>query len=428
MKSDLIFMVEKNLRLAVLYQARKSLDQGKLSGVEKDELLKLLDVLILSIKKHFPPDEWENETRILAENLISSQALLALAKRQADELDALKKLSLNLTSNLDLPTVLDAVVREAMLLVKNARAAHIFLYINNKLEFGAALDTTGERNRAYSEPRKDGLTYMVARTGETIMVEDMKTHPIYKDAPPDWSGSIVGISLKIDQRVVGVMNVSRDSEGKFSPLELRLLSLLANQAAVAISNASLLQTLSKQAYSDTVTGLPNRRALDERLDAEIINARRTGTSFAVVMMDLDGFKRVNDTYGHEVGDLVLRAAFNVIAAGIRSSDFIARYGGDELTLLLHQSDIRASKLVTDKILENLAKFTYRAPNGSGLKLGISGGVAIYPSHGNSAPALMRAADAALYNAKKHHRGTFLSAKAATGPLSPLTLNRKNEGS
>lgn len=420
-------MAEQKKQLAVLHQARKILEQGRLSNSEKDQLFKILDILVLSLKQFSPPEDWENESRILAENLVSSQALLALAKQQADELDALKKLSLNLTSNLDLPTVLDAVVREAMVLVKDTRAAHIFLYINNKLEFGTALDAGGERNKPYSEPRQDGLTYTVARTGETIMVEDMQTHPLYKDAPPDWSGSIVGIPLKIDRRVVGVMNLSRDSVGKFSSLELHLLGLLANQAAVAISNASLLQTLSKKAYSDTVTGLPNRRALDERLDAEIINARRTGGTFAVVMMDLDGFKRVNDTYGHEVGDLVLRSVFNVVAVGIRSSDFIARYGGDELTLLLHQSDIRASKLVTDKILENLAKYTYKAPDGSGVKLGISGGVAIYPSHGRSAPALMRAADAALYNAKKHHRGTFITAKAATGPLSPLTLNRTKDG-
>lgn len=418
-------MVDKNFRFAVLQQARKTLNQGKLSSTEKDELLKILDILILSLIRYSPPEEWEDKARALADSFVSSHALISLAKQQADELDALKKLSLNLTSNLDLPTVLEAVVREAMGLVKHTRAAHIFLYINDKLEFGSALDMVGERNRAFSEPRENGLTYAVARSGEMIIVEDMKSHPLYVDAPPDWHGSIVGIPLNIGQRVVGVMNLSRDSVGKFSPLELRLLSLLADQAAVAVSNASLLQTLSKKAYSDTVTGLPNRRALDERLEAEIINARRTGSSFAVVMMDLDGFKRVNDTYGHEIGDLVLRSVFNVIAVGIRSSDFIARYGGDELTLLLHQSDIRAAKLVTDKILENLAKFTYRAPDGTGIKLGVSGGVAIFPAHGRSAPALMRAADAALYNAKKHHRGTFITAKAATGPLSPLALSRKD---
>jgi len=145
------------------------------------------------------------------------------------------------------------------------------------------------------------------------------------------------------------------------------------------------------------------------------------------MMDLDGFKSVNDSYGHEVGDQVLRAVFNVVAVGIRSSDFIARYGGDELTLILAKSNMQAAKLVTEKILENIAKFSYKAPNGKAIKLGISGGIAIYPTHGRSGPELLRAADAALYDAKKHYRGTFIIAKAATGPLDPLTLSRKNNG-
>ena len=94
--------------------------------------------------------------------------------------------------------------------------------------------------------------------------------------------------------------------GGFSTSELRLLSLLSDQAAVAISNASLHQMISRQAYSDTLTGLPNRRALDERLEEEVLSARRNNYSFAVIMMDLDGFKDVNDTYGHSTGDDVLR--------------------------------------------------------------------------------------------------------------------------
>jgi diguanylate cyclase (GGDEF)-like protein len=117
----------------------------------------------------------------------------------------------------------------------------------------------------------------------------------------------------------------------------------------------------------------------------------------------------------------------VISFGIRSSDFIARYGGDELTLILAKSDVQAAKLVTDKILENLAKFSYKAPDGKGIKLSASGGIAIYPNHGRSGPELLRAADAALYDAKKHQRGKFLIAKAATGPLDPLALERKKTG-
>jgi two-component system cell cycle response regulator len=420
-------MAENKLHLAILEQARASLDRENLTDSEKDTLLKLLDILILALEKYAPPENLAGELHILAERLISSQALLTLAAQQADELDALKILSLNLTANLDLPTVLDAVVKEAMRLVNNTRIVHIFLYTSNKLEFGASLDSDGRKNRIFSHPRKGGLTETVVRKGQAIIVENMKNHSLYKDAPADWSGSIIGIPLKIGEKVVGVMNLSREKTGGFSTSELRLLNMLANQAAVAVSNASLHQSISKKAYTDTITGLANRRALDEHLESELINARRTNSPFAVIMMDLDGFKSVNDTYGHEVGDQVLRAVFNVVSVGIRSSDFIARYGGDEVTLILTKSNLQSAKLVAEKILESIAKFSYKAPNGNAINLGISGGIAIYPTHGRSGSDLLRAADAALYDAKRHQRGTFSVAKGITGPLDPLALSRKENG-
>jgi len=424
-------MVEKNLYLAVLNQAREILDQSDQTVQEKDGILKLLDILILSLEKFIHPDNMAGESRILAEKLISSQALLSLAAQQADELDALKILSLNLTASLDLPTVLDAVAKESMRLMDDARIVHIFLYTNGKLEFGASLDSNGQKNRVFSEPRKGGLTETVASMGKMIIVEDMKNHSLFKNAPANWSGSIIGIPLKIGEKVVGVMNLSRNTTGSFSVTELRLLNMLANQAAVSISNARLHQLISKKAYTDTITGLANRRALDEHLESEIINGRRTNSSFAVMMMDLDGFKSVNDTYGHEIGDQVLRAVFNVVSVGIRSSDFIARYGGDELTLILAKSDLNAAKLVAEKILENIAKFSYKAPDGKPIKLGISGGIAVYPNHRYSGPELLRAADAALYYAKKHNRGKFLPAKPVTGNLDKLNfknqLPKENKG-
>ncbi|MGC8856571.1 MAG: hypothetical protein ACP5QU_07220 [Anaerolineae bacterium] len=119
--------------------------------------------------------------------------LLRLFKQQSDELNALRKLSLNLTSSLDLAVVLDAVVGEAMHLVENARAAHIFLYSNGRLEFGAALDHTGERNKPIAPPRPDGLTQAVVMRREIIVVEDMRNHSLYKNTPPEWEGSIIGI-------------------------------------------------------------------------------------------------------------------------------------------------------------------------------------------------------------------------------------------
>jgi diguanylate cyclase (GGDEF)-like protein len=249
-----------------------------------------------------------------------------------------------------------------------------------------------------------------------VIVEDMKSHPLFQNVPAHWSGSIIGIPLKVGNTVVGVMNLSRSTSGGFSSSELRLLSLLSDQAAVAISNASLHQAISRQAYSDTLTGLPNRRALDERLEEEVAAARRNSYSFAVIMMDLDGFKAVNDTYGHSVGDDVLRLVFSQMARGVRTTDFLARYGGDELTLILSQTEMSSVQIVCEKIIEGMKKFKYRLPDGKRLNLGISGGIALYPVHARSGPDLLRAADAALYRAKKYKRGAFDIAHGVTGPL------------
>src|SRR5215213_4279764 len=408
-------------RLRILAEARNILEQEGGAETEKESLVKLLDILTASVEKTLP--NADDQIQNLARELVNHQSLLAMLKQQTDELDALKKLSINLTSSLDLPDVLDAVVSEAMRLIENARDVNIFLYKNHRLSFGAALDADGTRNRPWSKPRSNGLTYTVARQGEMIIVENMRDHAMFQNIPSHWEGSIIGIPLKVGQTVVGVMNLSRSTIGGFSTSELRLLSLLSDQAAVAISNASLHLMISRQAYSDTLTGLPNRRALDERLEEEVSAARRNNYSFAVVMMDLDGFKAVNDTYGHSVGDDVLRLVFSEMGRGVRTTDFLARYGGDELTLILSQTEITAAQVVSEKITEGMKKLKFRLPDGKRLKLGISGGIALYPIHARSGPDLLRAADAALYQAKKHQRGAFEIARGITGPLANHQLGR-----
>jgi diguanylate cyclase (GGDEF)-like protein len=409
-------------RLKILTEARNILEKEGGSQIEREAILKLLDILAASLQKISP----ENNDHIenIARELINNRSLLAMLKQQTDELDALKELSINLTSSLDLPDVLDAVVSEAMRLIENARDVNIFLYKNHKLSFGAALDADGTRNRPWSKPRSNGLTYTVAREGEMIFIENMQDHPLFQNVPKHWIGSIIGIPLKVGNTVVGVMNLSRSTMGGFSASELRLLSLLSDQAAVAISNASLHQMISRQAYSDTLTGLPNRRALDERLEEEVSSARRNNYSFAVIMMDLDGFKLVNDTYGHSVGDDVLRLVFGQMARGVRTTDFLARYGGDELTLILSQTEMSSALIVSEKITEGMKKLKFRLPDGKRLKLGISGGIALYPVHARSGPDLLRAADAALYHAKKFQRGNFEVARGITGPLATHQLGRQ----
>jgi diguanylate cyclase (GGDEF)-like protein len=346
---------------------------------------------------------------------------MSTVKHQADELDALKRISLNLTSNLDLQKVLDAMVTEAMSLVKYAHSVHLYLYERGVLEFGASFDKDGVRNKPMTTPRREGLTYSVVKSRKQIIVEDMTNHPLYEGAPAHWHGSIIGVPLKFKDEILGVMNLSRTVAGRFSHSELRLLSLLADQAAVAIYNARLYIRLTQMANTDSVTGLPNRRALDECLQEEWRIADQTGSPFAVVMMDLDGFKAVNDTFGHNVGDELLYSLFNFLAQRMRGSDFLARYGGDELTLVMRNTDLEAAQLVTRKVIELMVEYRFPFPQNKEMKLGITAGIAVYPTHAGNPSDMLRASDSALYHAKKHNRGHFAVAKGVTGKLNPVRV-------
>jgi diguanylate cyclase (GGDEF)-like protein len=370
---------------------------------------KELELLFLA-RRRLAEGDFTPEDRMLLDEL------LALVSQQARELEALKRISLNLTGSLDLEEVLNGVVREAIRLVKRSRYAHIFLYQQNELKFGTSIAADGTFNKDWIAPRPEGLTYTVARTAGPIVVEDMGNHPLYAAAPPDWEGSIVGIPLKMESQVVGVMNLSRSITGAFSHEELRLLQLLADQAAIAILNARLHEAVTRQARTDILTGLPNRRALDEKLDDEFQRAQRFSHSFAIVMMDLDGFKAINDTFGHEVGDMVLRETFGLLGRSLRATDFIARYGGDELTIVLPEAGQDQAIEVSRKLQMALRAFPVLMPDGSRKIFGLSAGIAVYPLHATTSADLLRAADTALYRAKRARRGT--SVLAYDGPSRP----------
>ncbi len=418
--------VEDQSRAGIFLRAWETIEKDNtIPREERESILKLIKVLVEAAESSPYPREKNSQIKTFTQEIISKHSLMTLVKQQVDELDALKSLSLNLTSSLDLQTVLDAVVTEAMRLVRNARAAHIFLYSHNKLEFGSSLTAEGVRNKPLAMPRADGLTYSVIKLGEQIIVEDISSHPLYKNIPYGWSGSIVGIPLKFKNSIVGVINLSRSTMGGFSSAELRLIGLLADQAAVAIYNASLHKLVTDLANTDSVTGLPNRRALDERLQDEMRHAKQMNTMFSVVMMDLDGFKGVNDVYGHVVGDEVLHSLFNYLAENMRTTDFLARYGGDELTLVIRDAGLDAARAVTLKIFELMKEYTFPFSGTTQIQLGISAGIAVYPIHSRTAGDLLRAADMALYQAKKHNRGSFIIANGATGPLNPLVLKAED---
>ena len=401
-------------RQELIEAARQKLQDSRLSNEQRESLLQMLDLMVEMADKDGRGGT--SSTAKLLANATHHYNLLAIIQQQAAELDALKRITLNLTSNLELQSVLDAVVTEALRLINDAENANIFLYQDGQLKFGASLDAAGVPNQLFAMPRQDGLTYTVARSKETIVIDDVRSHPLFATMPPEMNGSMAGIPLMSSDIVVGVMNMSRLVVGGFTPAEMRLLELLSDQAAIAVMNARLHLAVSNQAMSDTLTGLPNRRALDARMDNEVQRSIRYGRSFAVLMMDLDGFKSINDTWGHLFGDQVLRELSQFLNESLRASDFLARYGGDELTMILPESDVTAATQVGDKIHERLVGFEIDLPDGTRRNLGVSGGIAIYPRHGRTASDLLRAADEALYRAKKHARNMFLTARDMTGEL------------
>lgn len=398
----------------LLQAARRKLERGQYTVEQREQILRTLDLLLELARSDEKTEENARSTAKLLANVTGHRNLVAILQQQAAELDALKRITVNLTSSLQMQVILETIVSEAMHLIKGARDAHIFLYQDGRLRFGASLDSEGKRNIIYSMPRPNGMTYTVAQTRKALVIEDLHNHPLFEKTPKDWAGSITGIPLMLGETVVGVMNMARWKTGGFTPSEQRLLGLLADQAALAIMNAQLHQAVANQAMSDTLTGLPNRRALDARLENDVQRAARYQQTFAVLMLDLDGFKAVNDTYGHSVGDQVLREYAQFLAKSQRSSDFLARYGGDELIMILPETDHERARQVAKHVSERMTGFEISLPDGSKRNLNVTGGIAMYPTHAETASGLLRAADEALYRAKRQARGSFVTAIEING--------------
>lgn len=334
-----------------------------------------------------------------ASTIAEHTRLLQEAEQTATELEAIRLASLYLTSSLKLDEVLSAILKGAATILPDMLNAHIFLYDGRTVTFGAAMWGDGRRRDIFAEPRRDGLTYTVAESGELVVVPDMRKHPLYKDTPSDWTGAIIGAPLRFGERVVGVMNIAFREPRQFGERVLRVVTLLADHAAIAINNARLHGLTQEEALTDVLTGLPNRRALDKRLAEEVRRSARYNHPFSLVMMDMDGFKRVNDNYGHALGDTVLRNIAECLRYRVRDTDFLARFGGDEFVLILPETEPKDAALIADKLRNAVADCQHDWPDGKGVDLAISVGVAAYPRDGRSAQSLLENADKAMYGFK-----------------------------
>ena len=206
-----------------------------------------------------------------------------------------------------------------------------------------------------------------------------------------------GIPLGDDGDEVGVLILVPPEEG-FSPEARELAHWLAVQAWTALENARLHRRLEREAVTDGLTDLPNRRQFEESLVGEVGRVERFGGSLALIVADLDDFKRVNDRYGHLAGDEVLRTFAEILREQVREIDVPARYGGEEFAVLLPQTDLEGAEQVAERIRASLAERAIEASPGIFVRVTASVGVAAFPDEPTE-DALVAAADRALYGAK-----------------------------
>jgi diguanylate cyclase (GGDEF)-like protein len=193
---------------------------------------------------------------------------------------------------------------------------------------------------------------------------------------------------------------------------LLLGAVLAAQLARPL--ARKFGELSEQAETDVLTGLANRRALDARLAEELDRARRHGTHLALVLVDVDDFKQINDLYGHQHGDEVLRALGPILRGSLRELDLAGRFGGEEFALILPGTQLPGARRVAQQIRRVLAATSIVGPSGESVKITASFGAAEFPSH-PSVEALVQAADSALYEAKRTGKDRIVAATRTRKP-------------
>jgi diguanylate cyclase (GGDEF)-like protein len=202
-------------------------------------------------------------------------------------------------------------------------------------------------------------------------------------------------------RSIGLLELYLATEERaFSEGEIAVYGTMAGQAAVALQNVQLLRHLRAAADVDQVTGVNNHRYLQERLTQEVARSARSRSPLSVLMIDLDGFKAINDAHGHADGDRVLRNVAAGLRLAVRANDIVARYGGDEFVVLMPDTDLTAAHLVAERVVAGVRGQRHQLADGTEGSVACSAGLALYPDDGRTATRLLRAADAAMYRVKR----------------------------
>jgi diguanylate cyclase (GGDEF)-like protein len=332
-------------------------------------------------------------------------------QQRAIRAEALREIGRQLSTELELDRFLETAAKHLMTLL-NVRDFLLTSWDETAQELTPALyinDGVRHEWRVSIRPgERRGLTGVVVNERRTLHVPDYLEECRRQGVDPvvpegDWRElAWAGVPLIARGQLIGVIVIERRGQ-VFTTEEVVILESLAGQLATAMENARLYAEVRQLATTDSLTGLANHRHLHARLEQELQRAIRHNRPLAIAMVDLDNFKRYNDTYGHQVGDELLRVIAAVFRAEARNGDIIGRYGGDEFLLVLPETTAAAAATVLARIGARLATLAHTSEQQDGPIVTASVGIAAYPGEARSAHDLIALADSALYAEKNARR-------------------------
>ena len=320
--------------------------------------------------------------------------------RRVMELDALRETTADITRELGLKRLLRSILERATALM-NATGGELGLidedgkHIRILVSYNMGSDNVGDNIEI-----GQGLMGYVVKTKQIEIIENYKTWDkrlaTYKK---NQIYAAIGAPLMIGKRILGVIGImNSDRKRKFSSAEKDLMRLFAQQAAIAVENAKLFEEKQRQARIDITTGIYNRRGLLELGKRELDRAHRYERPLAAMMVDIDRFKLINDTYGHPTGDLVLKELAGVLRDNIRTIDILGRYGGEEFVIILPETTPDSAYEIAERVRNTVADHIF-TPDFLEVKTTISIGVAFSTGDNNGLLDLIKRADDAMYESK-----------------------------
>ncbi len=380
--------------------AQKTRSQLAVPLMVRDEIVGVLDCQSADL------DHFDSETIDLL-TLFSTQASMAiqnarlysLERRRALQLEAINAIAQQTTAVLELKELLLKVC----LLIQHAfQISHVSVLLKDEDEVVLRAhygDLTPKIQEGGRLSASQGLWGRALQEGRTFVGNDVSKLANYVGFFVE-TRSRMCIPLVAFGQTLGVLVLDSDKKGAFNPQDVQPLESVADICATAIQNAHYVQRVKQLAYLDGLTGIFNRRYFELRIVEEIERARRFGTGMGVIMVDIDQFKRLNDEFGHLLGDEVLRQVSSIFHQQLRKIDVVCRYGGEEFAILLSQTDPEHALGVAEKLRKLVDEWQFP---GVPRSVTISAGVASFEDHGTTRDELVKAADAGLYLAKQAGR-------------------------